>query len=189
MINDFEAELNAAVQATAPKRGRGRPRGANSNGEPTRPKPSKLNMSELKKQVSAVLQAANMIGLQYIKNYQFYQLQQDEIGPLSDALAGEINASPKIAALAAKVSQTSPHLQLASVLAQMALTRYTIAQQIKGNGPDGERNPSFEDSHPPVSHQNGRAYSSDWQDGERQDVFHLPLTPEPGVRPILAFES
>lgn len=183
MINDFEAELNAAVQATAPKRGRGRPRGASS--EPNRPKPSKLNMGELKKQVATVLQAANMIGLQYIANFKYYQLQDDEIGPLSDALAGEINASPKIAALAAKATQASPHLALASVLANMCISRYAISQQIKGNSDIGERNPSFEDSYSPVPNQSGGTHSGDWQDGERENVFHLPLVSEPGVRPIL----
>lgn len=182
MIDDFEKELNARVPE---RKQRGRPRRDGTPNEPSRPRAPKLNMAGLKKNVEAALVAGNMLCVQYVKNFAFYQLQPDELAPLSEALAGEIAASPKISSLANKIAQTSPHLALLNVLASMALTRYAIYQSIKGQGPNGERNPSFDNVAPPVSDETRRAYSYDWQDGERQDLLHIPIAPVAGARPQL----
>jgi hypothetical protein len=129
-----EGESSAPGPIEPPKRGRGRPRKDGSSGPsnttPRRGSAARLSVSQIADKIRAGLTlTAGALYATLPSEYKDYSLREDEIEPLSQALAAEVQMNDKAYKMLTSAAGYSPHIALITVGFQMCLTRYAIWQQ------------------------------------------------------------
>lgn len=90
----------------------------------TRQSSAKFKITDTRKNLATLVTTANNAVKNFVPKYAKYVLEDVEIKALADALAAEIEASPKLQKLAAGASKVGPHMQLIQVAGMIFLPRY-----------------------------------------------------------------
>lgn len=84
---------------------------------------SKFKITDVRKNMNTLVTSANQVVVNFTR-FGKYALNNDEIKLLADALAAEIEASPRLQKLAAGASKVGPHMQLIQAAGIIFLPRY-----------------------------------------------------------------
>lgn len=192
----IDTVLKPSAENAEPKRGRGRPRKeGGSSAQISSSNKGRFSIAKTRDTIGSLLEMGNQffISQNQTKPYTLmYALQPTEIGPLADALAGEVAASPKLQKLMTGAGKVSPHMTLAFCLGSMTVSRYLMYQAVKaqvsqppprnawqGNANDDTTNPAANVSDGPreyiasVPVGNGGTYGGDGGDGNGKDEAHI----------------